>query len=66
MIHPLELLCFHSKPGTKHVPGASRGRKVKLRTKNSHGAVTMLEVSLGTMPIWPENPKGKFLRIGQA
>ena len=63
---PLELLSFHRGPRMKHIPGAIRGRKEKLRNENSHVAIRMLEVSLGTMPICPEHTKGKFLRIGQA
>lgn len=62
----LELLSFHCKPRMKHIPGAIRGRKGKLRNENSRSHKDALEVSLGTMPIWPEHTKGKFLRIGQA
>ena len=62
----LESLSFHCEPRMKHIPGAIRGRKEKLRNENSHVAIRMLEVSLGTMPIWPEHTKGKFLRLGQA
>lgn len=57
---------FHSKTAAKHIPRASGSRKVKLGSKNSHGVIMMLEVSLGIIAIWHENTKGKVLRIGHA